>query len=89
MNLKYKIDFMLIFSFRLDQELVRLVEERKARELEEEKLKFTKNHIQVKPIIETVPTISSRVPSAREKMELNEKIEDLLRYEKQKPKRYI
>ncbi len=70
-------------SSSLDKELVRLVEEKKARELEEEKTQSNNNHIQVKPIIETIPVTSPTPPppgfSASDKMNINDKIDDLLR----------
>jgi len=67
----------------LDKELVRLVEERKAKEAEENRKKAAveKANIKVKPIVETVPppppsTTSVGTPS----MTLDEKVNDLLRF---------
>jgi hypothetical protein len=72
--------FFFFFSSSLDKELVRLVEEKKARELEEEKTQSSNNHIQVKPIIETIPvTPTPPTFSASDKMNTNDKIDDLLR----------
>lgn len=74
--------------FSLDKELVRLVEERKAREQEAMKNNNEGNQIQVKPIIETViekpaatpppPSSSATVPVTTKTMK-NDTIDDLLR----------
>ncbi|CAF1149237.1 unnamed protein product [Adineta ricciae] len=73
----------------LDKELVRMVEERKAREREEAEIaKATaatapKNKIQVKPIIETVcqdTPASTTLTNPAAKTNTNDKTEDLLRF---------
>ncbi|CAF3681686.1 unnamed protein product [Rotaria sp. Silwood1] len=69
----------------LDQELVRLVEERRAQELEAAKNKAINNEIQVKPIIEAMSekkSVSSAVPaiSSSTKMHNHKKTDDLLRF---------
>ncbi|CAF3294200.1 unnamed protein product [Rotaria sp. Silwood2] len=68
----------------LDQELVRLVEERRAQEQEAAKNKTTNNQIEVKPTIETVSQKGSIPPanttSASIKMNNNDKTDDLLRF---------
>lgn len=73
----------------MDKELVRLVEERKAKEMEASKLKAANHNIQVKPIIETAdppppppPAAPAPLPSTTSteaKMTLDEKVDDLLR----------
>ena len=62
----------------LDKELVRLVEEKTARELEAEEAKLNSNCIQVKPIIQTISTVPP-VSSPSDNMTIHEKIDDLLR----------
>ncbi|CAF1248529.1 unnamed protein product [Rotaria sordida] len=62
----------------LDEELVRLVEERRAQEQEATKNKTINDQIQVKPIIETLPEKVSA--SASTKMNKNDKIDDLLKF---------
>ena len=81
-----RLSAFFLFS-SLDKELVRLVEERKARELEAEKAQAaattTNNNIQVKPIIETIPTTqpaAANASSASDTMNINDKIDDLLRF---------
>lgn len=84
-NHGYEISFpkksnVRFFVFSLDKELVRLVEEKKARELAEEENKSNVTQIQVKPIIETVSTPNlTSAASASAKTDLNEKIDELLR----------
>ncbi len=78
------------FSSSLDKELVRLVEEKRARESEEYSSKpaiiitttAVNNNIQVKPIIETIPTTQPTpvaATSVSDTMNINDKIDDLLR----------
>jgi len=64
--------------FSLDKELVRLVEERRAKEVAENKNKATTNEIQVKPIIETIPT-TTPAASSLVKTNNDEKVDDLLK----------
>ena len=79
---------MILIVFSLDKELVRMVEERKAREREEAEIAkataaaATKNKIQVKPIIETVcqdTPASTTITTPAAKTNTNDKTEDLLR----------
>ena len=63
----------------LDKELVRLVEEKTARESEAEEAKLNSNYIQVKPIIQTISTAPPVVSSASDNMTIHDNIDDLLR----------